>query len=158
ERYAPTVLRAVQLGMQVEIVGKREQLLIERLESFPRRLRPLPLGEGRGEGCRFRRSALTPGFVAAPHRGGEGSHALANPLELIQAGLEEGFGIALADHTTPHQVGRKVFADGRLPLYGGVDARLCERRVVTLVVAPSAVPDQIDEEILPKLRAVRRRH
>src|SRR5919201_496668 len=36
----------------------------------------------------------------------------------------------------------------------GVHHRLRERRLVTLVVAPAAVPDQVDQEVLPKTTAV----
>src|SRR5688500_2229559 len=145
-RFAPAAERLHQAAVRFEVLRPQEQLLVERNELLAaRRLR----------GCTMRRVThrlhrLTGSSLLSILRRGTALNLLELRGDLrIESlhilGRDDSFG---SEALTPHFTRRRVPANLR------VHRRLCERRLVGLVVAVPSIADQVDEEILPELRAV----
>src|SRR5438067_606280 len=94
ERHMPPLQGTIQLGVDVEVLRKREERLVERFEAIPGwRRTPFSLGAGPGRGRH-----LGTGI-------GLTTHALTNPLKLVEPRLEKRLRVALADNAALDQIG-----------------------------------------------------
>ena len=145
----PPLEGAFEFGVHLEVWRKGEQRVVEGLEALP--------GWGL-ESLVFEWSlSKVLAMMAVLLRCDDRFHnrpirlppnAFSNTLELVQAGLEEGFRVALPNDAASDEVAGKLLSYRQLLFDGGIDPRLRQRWVIALVVAPAPVADQIDQKIL----------